>query len=268
MMYSNEEKAYSKLEILSNSNCHSIIIDGFDGVGKTYMAFEYARLCGIQDMYSIDCTMLEIKEALDICMNSTNRVLLCIENIDTGVDAILSTVLKYLEEPSKTLYIVITCRNISLIPDTVRSRCQIISLGLPSESDLTSYITNEYNQLVFSKITQSTLFQCCKSYSDIDIICKLSLTQRQYFSKIPEILSTGSSVSTMAWKMSHFEDKTSIPTRFLFQYLLSVYKYDITLTKYILNCLSDLYILKSTEQTVIKKFCFLVKYKSSCASQI
>ena len=107
---------------LANSRHHSILIEGPQGCGKTYLAKQYAAMLNVSDFEVVKCSVDTIRDAIDETCKIKNDVVICLENLDDGVLSASYTILKFLEEPLPNVYIVVTCRNLKKVPDTIISR--------------------------------------------------------------------------------------------------------------------------------------------------
>ena len=110
-----QRAALEDLHRLADANKHSILIEGSEGCGKSYIAKQYATMLDIVDFQVVEPKVQCIKEAINSCYVIDNPIVLYIENLDTGVLAASYALLKFLEEPSSHVYIVITCRNLQNI---------------------------------------------------------------------------------------------------------------------------------------------------------
>ena len=94
---------------------------GPEGCGKSYLARQFAIKLGVDDFALVEPTVAGIREISDLCSEITTPIVICIENLDTGVVAASYTLLKFLEEPRKNVHVVVTARNIKHLPDTIPS---------------------------------------------------------------------------------------------------------------------------------------------------
>ena len=102
-----QRAALEDLHRLADANKHSILIEGSEGCGKSYIAKQYATMLDIVDFQVVEPKVQCIKEAINSCYVIDNPIVLYIENLDTGVLAASYALLKFLEEPSSHVYIVI-----------------------------------------------------------------------------------------------------------------------------------------------------------------
>ena len=134
-----QKSAIIELKQLVDRDVHSIVIEGPEGCGKTYLAKEFARLKEISDFVSVAPKVAELKQAMNTAIDLQTPMVLCIENLDTGVVAASYSLLKFLEEPLPTVYAVVTCRNVENIPDTIVSTCTVVTVSTPNSIDRHNY---------------------------------------------------------------------------------------------------------------------------------
>ena len=107
MEYRCQMNALEELKELAKSDRHSILIEGFEGCGKSYLAHEYRRMLGIHDFCIVKSDMDSIRETIDSTTTTNSKIVLCIENLDCGVVNVSYALLKFLEEPQNNVYIVV-----------------------------------------------------------------------------------------------------------------------------------------------------------------
>ena len=257
-LYKSQQNPASEILTLVSSDRHSLLIEGPSGSGKTFLAKYFADLKGIADFQLVAPKVEDIKSAVDNCMKTNSPVVLCIENLDTGVKGASYSLLKFLEEPMSYVYIVVTCRNINRVPDTIISRSSVVTLGLPIEEDLCHYASLLYPN-TFSKISGSKLWKCCRTFSDVDTVCKMSQDDLSYFNELDKLLSFNDSVSNIVWTLGHFQDNRETPINIVIQYIMNN-----TLIPHIrkcgIECLNDINSGRIAKHTVLTKFAFECKY--------
>ena len=258
MKFMAQQEALSELNTLRLSDRHSVLIEGPEGCGKTYLAMQYAELLHITDFQLVTPKVDEIKLTLDACAQLSNPVVLCIENLDTGVAAASYVLLKFLEEPTPNVYIVVTCRNIKHVPDTVISRSAVVVTAPPVDRDLTSYAMHK-NQVKFDEIKFANIWRCVKTFKDADQVLELSDAQLQYFNNLSKLSKFNDTVSNLVWKLGHYDDNTDAPVTLVIRYLM-----DLIHTNHIrrvgVDCLNDLSSKRVATHAVLAKFVFEVKY--------
>ena len=258
MEFKSQISSIEELHNLCNSNRHSILLSGPPGCGKTYLAKTFSDMLNIQDFEIISPTVQSIRDAVDSCILLEHKVVLCIENLDTGVSAASYTLLKFLEEPIDNVYIVVTCRNILGIPDTIISRSTTISVPPPLISDLDDFAREKYknNYEIYSK---HLLWKCMRTFTDVDIFMKLTDSQLDYFDSLKSTLNFKDSVSTLMWKLGHYTDNTETPLELVLRYVI-----ELSDNNYIrrcgIRCIEDITQSRIASHIALAKFCFDVKY--------
>jgi len=254
----NQKEALNTLSILANSHQHGIVISGTRGSGKTYLAREYAKLLNISDFYQVNPSMSDVRSVINLCTEATNDVVLCVENLDNGVLQVSYPLLKFIEDCPRNLYVVVTCFNIRQIPDTILSRCALVSINNPTSSDLAQY-AQSVDSDGYAKFRSLSIWKCAKSFTDVDTILKLTPEALAYFDNLNSIIGFKAPVSSIAWKLQNYEDKTPTPLTLVIRYLMNL----MTKPNHIKSCISCLDALESTrmsQNAIITKFVFDMKY--------
>ena len=221
MNLKNQALAIEKLKDCAKHNIHSIAISGGAGYGKTFLASQYASFLGIKNFHIVEPKVADIRDMLNNSMEVSSDIVICIENLDTGVPASAFSLLKFIEEPTPNIYIVVTYRNQDNVPDTILSRCSIVSIGNPTKEDLLSYVKYRYPNDSLD-IIRSDLYSVVASYSDIVKLATLSDEQRFYISNIYKTINMNYSVDKIVWDITHFADNTQTPVTLV---LLSLLRY-------------------------------------------
>lgn len=253
-----QQDAMSDLSTLSDNDRHSILICGAAGCGKTYLAHQYAKLLNIEDFQVIQPTVQVIKDTIDTCHNLDHPIVLCIENLDTGVPAASYTLLKFLEEPTHNVYIVVTCRNVNNLPDTILSRSVCVVSSPPVDADLVEYARSK-NASRYAELKNYTIWKCVRTFNDVDTVLNLNQTQVEYFNSLSNVLSFNDSVSNLMWKLGHYQDNTETPIELVIRYLIETSDSD-TIRKAGITCISELASARIASHAVIAKFLFECKY--------
>ena len=170
----------NELKRLAQSNRQSVLVEGPPGCGKTYLTQQYANTLNIDDFSIIQPKVADIREALDGCLSISNKVMLCIENLDLGQPASAYTLLKSLEEPLPHVYIVITCRNAKQVPDTIISRSAVINVGPPNDIDIDSYGKSK-DAIKFANLCTRLVWHCVRSFSEADAAFNMSIDEIAYY---------------------------------------------------------------------------------------
>lgn len=259
MILRNQQDVMSDIQKLAAKRQHNILISGSEGCGKTYLAKLFAKEIGIDDFQIVESKVASIKESIDNCIGSTNPLILCIENLDTGINAASYAMLKFLEEPSDNIYIVITCRNIKRVPDTILSRCVTVALSHMEESDLVAYAKERNPEQLSSVQKDEILWRCARSIGDVDTLLNLNFQQMGYFKTLLSMLNSKESVSNIIWKLQKFPDGTSTPIEIVIRYLMYSIESE-TLFVHCHECLMSLSNGRIGTHAVLAKFAFEIKY--------
>ena len=253
-----QRAAIEELKRLSVTDRHSILIEGAEGCGKTYSAMMYANMLEISDFQIVEPKVNEVKSAVDACLQLTNQVVLCIENIDLGVPAASYALLKFLEEPTSNVYIVVTCRNIKNVPDTIISRSAVVSISSPTQTDISSYAMNK-DSMKFKLLSTTPLWKCVRAFKDADTVLNMTVDQLNYFDNLKEIKEFRDAVSNIVWRISHYDDNTETPVELVIRYIMNMIPTN-HIQKVGVDCLNDLSLKRIASHAVLSKFAFEVKY--------
>lgn len=252
-----QQSAINSLNKLASSSRHSVLIEGIEGTGKTYLAKNYSEMLNVSDFVSIAPTVSAIRDTLDQVSVLNTPVVICIENLDIGVSGSSYTLLKFLEEPTDNVYMIVTCRNVYQIPDTILSRSTTVSISPPTASDLKLYATNKYPSQ-YLNVADTITWKCVKSFADIDVIMKLSLDQLNYLETLT-LSQFNDSVSNIVWKLGHFPDNSETPIKFVITRILQSTN-NSHIQRCGIDCLNDLASNRIAQHAVLSKFCMDVKY--------
>jgi replication-associated recombination protein RarA len=254
----NQSEALNTLTVLAKNYQHGIVISGTSGSGKTYLAREYAKLLNVETFYLVSPSMSDVRSVIDMCTDATNDIVLCVENLDNGVLQVAYPLLKFIEDCPKNLYIVITCFNIRQIPDTILSRCALVNINNPISADLDQY-ARSVNNAEFTRLKSLPIWQCAKSFSDVDTIMKLDSEALAYFDNLQSSLDMKSPVSSIAWKLQYFENKTPTPLVLVIRYLMH-FVVSPSHTRSCIDCLNALATSRISQNAIITKLVFDLKY--------
>jgi hypothetical protein len=258
MIFKNQSVALDNLRILSEHNCHGVVLSGVSGSGKTYLAKQYANMLKIQNFYIANPVMSELKSIIDICRSSKDPLVLCIENLDAGLVQVSYPLLKLIEDCPSYIYIVVTCNNIYEIPDTILSRCASVTVSPPGKADLDEYAKIK-NLKLFENLHENPIWKCIKGFKDVDNIFNFTAEQITYFNSLDSILKFDSTISNLAWKLQHYDDNTDSPVIFVIRYILSLAN-SSHLRASCISCLNDLENKTISQNAIITKFVMENKY--------
>lgn len=258
MVLTNQKAAIADLQRLASHDKHSILISGIEGVGKSYLAKQYAAMLNCPDFQMVEPKVQAIKEAISSCYMIKNPVVICIENLDTGVLAASYALLKFLEEPASHVYIVVTCRNAQQVPDTIISRSAVVTVQPPIDSDLEVYGV-EKNSSQFLYLQRQQIWKCAKTFKDVETILELDPSKVDYFNKLSDNLKKRDSVSNIIWMLQRYPDSTPTPVQLVIRYIMCT-----TQSKTIWNagheCLQELSLGRVSAHAALAKFAFDLKY--------
>ncbi len=256
MNFSNQIEAVNQLTAASQRKCRSIIIEGSICSGKTHLAKQYADMLGVDNFQIVNPKVQDIRDTIITCYELSSDIVVCIENLDTGVKAASNALLKFLEEPMNNVYIIVTCRNINYVADTIRSRSISITVSYPNMSDLDLYARSRDNFNI--DIPNHSIWKCVKTFSDIDMILDMTEEQIDYFYQVKEILSSNEAITNMAWKLQKFKDGKQIPISLMIRYIMNTSNKEIWNLGY--QCLKGLEQSSIPNHIVLHNFLFQYKY--------
>ena len=258
MQANSQKESLQELKMLAQSNRQSILIEGPSGSGKTYLSKQYANMLGIDDFSIVQPKVNDIREALDACLSLNNKVLIEIENLDTGVPKASYTLLKTLEEPSPNMYLVVTCRNMQGVPDTILSRSAVVSVSPPTISDIDAY-GKERDLLKFNNVSSRLVWQCARSFSDADEILDMNVDEINYYESLSEVCKFNDTVSNIIWKISHYASGKECNLELAIRSIMDL-MHNNFVTKCGIECIRDLSNSRIAQHAVLAKFIFNAKY--------
>lgn len=264
MDFTCQKEAIEQLKESAENEHHSLMIEGISGSGKTYLACLYSRYIHVDNVQIVKNAVTDIRDAINLCWVMDEPVLLCIENLDQGVKAASYTLLKFLEEPKSNVYIVVTCRDRTLVPDTILSRSVCITINNPTELDLDAY-ANRKNSMLLHQIKHTNIYRCARSFSDIDTLFAMSPANMKYLqSALESALNLKESVNSIVWKITHFEDGSEMPLSFVLRYLMMLKPATVhdlkSYRRKIIDCMNDLERGSIGTHAVVSKFAMDLKY--------
>lgn len=245
------------LKFFADTDRHSILIDGPAGCGKSYLAKQYQKFLNVEDFALVQPTVQSIRDTLDYSYNLESPVVFCIENLDSGALTASYTLLKFLEEPTNLVYLIVTCRNINDIPATIISRCTCISALSPSSSDLVQYAEIQ-DFARFQTLKDSELWKSVRTFKDVDYVMKMKQDQLAYFESL-RFFSLSDTIQNLSWKLGHFDDNSNTELSFVMNYIISVND-SPRIRKYAIECCRDLSSGRVASHAVLSKFLFECKY--------
>jgi hypothetical protein len=166
--------------------------------------------------------------------------------------------LKFLEEPTSNVYIVVTCRNRYQIPDTIISRSTCVSVGQPTKSDVDTY-AEQYDPKKYKNLKSVSVWDGVRSLLDVDYVFNMKPDHINYYKTLKSELKFSNSVTSLSWKLSHYPDNTETNIIFVLNYLMSVMK-NVRIRKYIIECLRELSTSRIASHAILAKFLLNCKY--------
>lgn len=255
----NQKNAIEQLKTCAKNRKHSIIIEGPSGSGKTFLAQQYMNMVGSSDLYIAYPKVSELRDTLDTVSDVENDVVICVENIETGVVSCSYVLLKFMEEPQNNVFIALTCMNTNDIPDTLISRSMVVTVAPPTHHDLDLYAESNYPK-VYSSIKRQSIYKCASTFSDVDDICSMSSEQIDYFKKWNKLDSFYGSVYKTCWALGHYPDKSNVPIKLLIKYIMYVNKGNRHVIESCTECMNQLDKNNMASYLVIQKLVFDLRY--------
>lgn len=255
-----QTSAIEDLQNLASRDRHSVLIEGVNGCGKTYLAKQYAKMLNISDFVQVNPIVNDIRKAIDMSYNLESKVVICVENLDTGVAGASYTLLKFLEEPRENIYIVVTCCNINKVPDTIISRSSVVTVSVPTESDLHMF-TSSYPE-ERRKIMQDRqgIWKAARNFLDVDYCMNLtSISYCDHLADLVDLVRSKKPISDIVWSLGHYPDQTEIPTKFAIKYIISNTT-DPNVKKFGIECIKDLDGSRLAAHAVLSRFVLDCKY--------
>lgn len=258
MNFINQQEAIESLKILSTNRHHGVVISGTKGSGKSYLAKKYSEMLNVEDFYPVNPSMSDIKAVITLCTEATNDIVLCIENLDNGVLQVAYPLLKFIEDCPKNIYVVVTCLNIRQIPDTILSRCALVSINNPVADDIERY-AKSIDLNMYNNLKDTPLWRCVRNLNDVDTLIKLSPEHLAYFDTIRSLVDFKGTVSTIAWKLQNYEDKTPTPISLVIRYIMQLIN-TTRCNNVCIKCLDALENSRMPQNAIITRFVFENKY--------
>lgn len=254
-----QKSCFNLLREYAIKDKHSIVIEGPIGSGKTFAAKKYASMIGFSDVVVVPARVNDIKEAFEQFLKVSNNVLIVVENLDTGVPACAYVLLKFMEEPSDNLYVVVTCRSKENVPDTILSRSMTVTAGNPTYNDILLYASVKYKD-VYKNFKSKKIWKVVRTFSDVDEVCSMSESQLSYFSEWNNLNNFNLPVSTVSWKLLHYPDNSEINTSILVKYIMEVNKENRHVVNSCVKCLNQLNLKRIASYLTLTKLAFDIKY--------
>lgn len=254
-----QKHALDELNSLARSDRHSVLIEGPQGCGKNYLARQFAEMLFVKDLQEVEPKVDDIRNTITACYQINNPVVIVINNLDEGVSSASYSLLKFLEEPMPHVYIVVTCRNINQLPDTIISRSAVVTCSGPVDIDISSYaLSKDENR--FKELQNTRLWRCIRTFQDVDTVFNMKPEYMEYFNQtIPELLKFKENISSIVWTLSHFSDNKETPIEIVIRYIMESINTP-HIRKAGIECLRDLSLKRLGNHAVLSRFAFEIKY--------
>lgn len=258
MKFKAQESAVAELNQLARVNRQSVLIVGPPGCGKSYLSKEYANMLRVTDFVSVAPKVSEVKEALDTCTALGSLVVLNVENLDTGVAAVSYALLKSLEEPSPNVYIILTCRSMQMIPDTIVSRSAIVDVVPPTNEDIDQYGAYT-NRLKFNNVKERLVWQCVRSFSDANVVLEMENSEIDYYESLSELCQFKDNIANMTWAIGHYKSGKECNIELAIRSIMEL-MHKPFITQIGIECIKELNSGRIAQHAILAKFLFNAKY--------
>ena len=253
-----QKEALTQLRDLSLTRRQSILIEGSKGSGKSYCARQYSSMISANDFIEVAPKVSDVREALDACINIETPIVILVENLDLGVPGASYTLLKSLEEPQPNVYIVITCRNMHRVPDTILSRSAIVSINPPTRVDIDTYA--ELKDAAQTKLCrQHLIWQAVCTLSDVDAALSLNIDQIMFYDGVDDFCKFKDSISTLVWNIGHYKDNKEANVEFIIRLMMRKINTPFA-TKCCIDALIELNQNRIASHAVLSALMFNLKY--------
>lgn len=226
MILDYQNSAIEELKSMADADRHIVLLSGQVGCGKRYLSKQYSKYLNISDYYQLDTSVAKLRDSLDVLNTISTKTVVCLPNIDTLSNIISNTLLKFLEDYPKNVYVVLTCNDISHVLDTILSRCVIVNVSIPKDEDILSYAKVKYPDR-YTDVISEPIWSIVTNLSDVDTVCELSRDQIAYiYSLKKKLIDPNTAVSNISWNLTHFEDNSSTDIKFVLKYILNTISYE------------------------------------------
>ena len=217
MEFQNQKSAMFELRHLASADCHSILLHGVAGCGKSWLSKKYQAFINATDFIQLDAKMQDIKDFISTVNLYDTKSVVCIENIDCGVDGVSQAILKLLEEPPENIYLIVTARYAKNVPNTILSRVSTVFIPRFKFDDLMLYAKEKHGMKAESMKEDLSIF--CKNPNDVDFIMSLSPSDLDYLKNLSDHINSKNPVATTVWKIQSLPSGTKIPIDFIIRSL-------------------------------------------------
>ncbi|MBA5851400.1 DNA polymerase III subunit delta' [Clostridium sp. cel8] len=151
-------------EIKLNRFSHAHIIVGEDGIGKSIIALETAKIIvnNKKTGFSTDIIEYKLREnrksiGIDDIKNiidetskkpyEGNKKVIIVYNADLITETAQNAFLKTIEEPFEGVYIILLCEKMDNILDTIQSRCAVYKLSRLKDDEMIEFLNKRFPSL-------------------------------------------------------------------------------------------------------------------------
>lgn len=253
-----QHEAINQLEVLAKYKRQSIVIEGPRGCGKTYLAKEYGKMINVLDFQVLEPKVDIIRSGIEECLNLNEPIVLCIENLDKGVQSASYALLKFLEEPPAVVTILVTCQSLQMIPETIVSRSTVVTVNPPIDSDLVQYAEIKYGDQA-KQIIGTDIWKSVRAFRDVELVMSFTPDKLNYYKSLTSVCKFNDSISNIIWKLGHYDDNTETPVEFVIRYIMNYLKNPFV-ERCGIECIRDLNLGRIAPHAVLAKFAFNAKY--------
>lgn len=255
----NQESAINDLKQYAEHNAHALIISGSRGCGKTYLAKQYAKMLSA-NFVPIDPAVSNIREVINAYTVGSDKSVLCIENIDKGVQDASNTILKFAEEPPDSVFILVTCRDLTKVLSTVRSRCHTICVPKMTRSDLNDYAKAKDSTRYSFIYEKSSLWKAVESIADIDYLNNIEFDHIGELADIASHLRSKMSISQTMWKLQKFQNGAKIPVNLALRIIMNTVGIEKSVKIACIRAISDMDTVALPDHLILAKFLMDIRY--------
>ena len=252
-----QSNAIYELNLCAALDHRSIVIVGKRGTGKSHLAKYFANVVGADMCVSVQPKASEIRETVDSLIQMNTKRVLVVENLDDATFGTSQILLKLFEEPVPNLYIVITCVNPSMVPNTIHSRALRVFVKDPTQSDLDTYAKekDERKQDVYKKYRA---YKTCKTLSDIDELFGYNLDAIKHFETFKNTKFLRKPIGTSIWSINHDDSNAKLSSKIALRVLLASIEPGLVY-KEVLDALTDLELGRISENAILTRMVLHLK---------
>lgn len=133
------------------SPAHAYLFVGSRGTGKTSVARIFARELGVTDKDTVEIDaasnrkiehVRDLREMVQKLPFESPYTVYIIDEVHMLTTEAFNALLKTLEEPPKHVIFILATTELDRVPDTIKSRCQILSFETPSSQEIVLCLKN------------------------------------------------------------------------------------------------------------------------------